>query len=65
MKLGAACRYLYGSATDADKMRLTRLANAGVVRCVRVGERADRWYPRSELDRLLYGDPPRADRTAP
>jgi len=50
---GAAALRVYGKAGRAERRRLQRLAEAGVIGCVRVGERQDRWYSTAELDRLI------------
>lgn len=56
LRLGEAAEYLYGKNTNANRVRLARLADTGEVRAVRIGERRDRWFPSAELDRLLAGE---------
>lgn len=56
LRTGEAAQHLYGENTTATRARLARLADTGEVRCVRIGERRDRWFPSAELDRLLAGE---------
>ena len=56
LRIGKAVEYLYGENTNANRVRLMRLADTGEVRCVRIGERRDRWFASAELDRLLSGE---------
>lgn len=56
LRLGEAVEHLYGQNTTATRQRLARLADTGELRCVRIGERQDRWFPSAELDRLLGAD---------
>lgn len=55
LRIGDAASYLYGSNSAANRMRLSRLADSGEIRAIRMGERRDRWFATADLDRLLWG----------
>jgi len=52
-RLGHATEYVYGVNDEAGRSRLARMADRGELRVVRIGQRGDRWFATSELDRLL------------
>lgn len=56
LRVGEAAEYLFGEANHVTTTRLTRAADKGQLRCVRIGDRGDRWFSTADLDRWLYGN---------
>ena len=52
MRPGEFARSMFGENTKANRHVLYRMIDGGHLACVRIGERRDRWIPRSELSRL-------------